>query len=484
MDRLIVFASFYNRYDVYDDPDDWVKKIGAWRDAIISQEELERFLNEIYPDHTFTYSSEPFKPPKFRFKSLVDNPKISSGKYPLVHPNMYHKTFLLCLDVIHTYLDHSETEYSRTVKVNSRVVGKRHNVVTVGEDGLEGSIYLADGDVKKAYHYLKYAGMTRYGSGGVTFSNSALDKLMGNKRKSYMMDFPLERVEKFIFNNPSDYFSVWPADKFIFIDQKYWLVHELEIGSYLAKSNSQVFSATLKDDFGKRKCVVKVLSPYPFKGTDLYRGQFGATEITLGKEEARMYGEDTVYSFHLPYTGFYFLVLPYLGNTITSIPLYKRRELYRQFKTEFSNQFLSTLDRGDDGKYKTRYTDVKPMNTTYDGQHFYLIDVDDEGFTPEFYGPVNHRVVIFGPGLKDVLFAVYVLHIWFITGFQFEAGVSDLDKFKWIDELSDEPKRLFKRLLDRNVSEDDCLNDYKQFVKNVVDLKVKTFGKRIMDFLH
>lgn len=213
----------------------------------------------------------------------------------------------------------------------------------------------------------------------------------------------------------------------------------LEVVRFLASSNEEVYLCMMDG----AQVVMKVFSLYPFNGTSRF------CYYNYAREEA-FYKSDVV-SFAIPGCGAIGIVYPYLGTTISDIPLPKRVPLFPTFKEQYLELFLSMVKKDPFSNiFRTAYNDYKPENTTLDKDgNFKLIDYDESAFTPRFYGPTENRE------FANQLFGVLLVIHWFKTDeIPFDARSTGTQKLEWAKSLTDDSdvKDEFNILLDDKLS--------------------------------
>lgn len=417
-------------------------------------------FRELNPGFNFVYTKTPFvEKIKYRFQDLLLE-SMDFYEYAFIHPDMTYGSFKLCYDIIRT-----SDEYYKNKDYDFSVWTDRHRTITLNarmdddpsvNDNLE--IYLEPhmNDIVKAYKNLRYAGFTQFGLEGQAFIDESAEHFTKKR--------PETDKKAYDFNRVPFYFWIKPSLSIEFVDEKSRR-HNLTFTRLLGKSNSEIFHAVLDN---KKKCVAKILSVYPFAESHI----FLAKEGKLGLREREFYVDaaSDIYSFHVIGSGFFVLTLPYLGKSITHLPIFERLKLYNKFKQDFAKQFIKTI-KIDNGSFSLAYTDVKPDNICYDGKKFNLIDPDSIVVTRQWYGTTIFSM----PTLRDLMFAVYSTHYWFITGFDFK-GMSNVQKYNWVESLEAGPKGIFEKLLLTD-DEKQIYDDYIEFSKVKIDLSLKTFGK-------
>lgn len=224
----------------------------------------------------------------------------------------------------------------------------------------------------------------------------------------------------------------------------------LVVGEHLATSNNIIYRGV----FGGKDIVLKIATAFVVNG---YRGVSG-----LGNYEISLYGKE-IETFVIPGVYAVAAVLPYLGVTIDKLSLEFRKENYKKFRRDYFSKFKKTTYTGKKSKYgddKNYYNDMKPENTTWDGNEFHLIDPDTSAYTDRWYGPSTLGK------LERQLFGILILYYWFKTGeIVFKDDDSDEAKIKWVKELpsGSKMKELCSVLFSTELSLKDKLNAVGEF---------------------
>jgi len=203
----------------------------------------------------------------------------------------------------------------------------------------------------------------------------------------------------------------------------------IHVTKFLASSNDEVYMCKMDGDID---VVLKVRSLYPFSKITLHR---------ISPNEEAFYGT-RIYSFAIPGISALGIIYPYLGRTISDIPLNERIPMYTRFKHQYLSKFISMTNPK---IFKTEYNDYKPENTTIDNDgNFQLIDYDERAYTKRFYGPTVEKT------FENQLFGVLMVIYWFKTDDHPFNHIDGEDKIKWVqNELKEQDiKDMFDVLLD------------------------------------
>lgn len=396
----------------------------------------KKLLMELTPFAKFEFTTRAFYPtenlPLTKLLETVGSPKY----YPYVIPSSekHYKSFEKAVAIIGTFTNLREMK-GMDVQVTSWAVEMVNNYVTTSLDINDVDNNVSHGvsaggkffgrttvlpvktDLKKALSVLRQLNAKRleYGKGMRLSTNLKHIEMFDLAGKSYSISY------KFHSANPSETFRA-----------------RLEVVKFLASSTDEVYLCKLNDT----DVVMKVFSLYPFDSSRFYFYNYE-------KEEA-FYKSDII-SFAIPGCGAMGIIYPYLGITISDIPLADRLPLYSKFKKQFIELFLSMVIKEEDSRvYRTLYNDYKPENTTLDKDgNFKLIDYDESGFTPRFYGIGSNRE------FSNQLFGVLMVVYWFKTDENpFDNNSTGFDKLDWAQSLSPDfdVKVEFVIALDGNLS--------------------------------
>ena len=233
-----------------------------------------------------------------------------------------------------------------------------------------------------------------------------------------------------------DYYDILKRSYLIEYNQT---TYEVRIDQLLGSSNADVYLGTIKSKNNEeQKVVIKVNSFYDHEWN---------TYTYNTKLEQKHYKRDII-SFILPNHSAYAHILPYLGKTITSIPLSTRKTHYKKFKEQYLAAFRKTITRSPFLGTKSYYNDIKPENTTVDDdQNFHLIDPDRKAYTEGFYGDGKNQ------SFTDQLIGVIMLLFWFKTDKR-PFNNPEINKYKWLKEYAynDDIKQMIDIIFDQNIT--------------------------------
>ena len=225
---------------------------------------------------------------------------------------------------------------------------------------------------------------------------------------------------------------------------------ELNVTAFLATSQNTVYKCTL-DGVLKVLKVKSIGERFAFDTLNF---------ISTFRAEAAFYKEH-VHEFVIPGYAAIGTILPYMGRTVTSIPLQERRRLYKKFKMEYIDEFKKHVKKTMMGQVYSKYNDVKPDNTTLDNDgNFRLIDFDSNAHTPAFYGPDGNTK------MQQQLFGVVLVYHWFHTGEKLDDW-SDEGKVRWMnDEVDDNDLQdLLTIIYDDDFDDSERLNQFEKHVQ-------------------
>lgn len=388
-------------------------------------------LGEISPYIHFEFSSRPFEKESLPLTSLIA--VLDSKNLPYVVPNVLTNTtpFKNAVEIIGTFSDlkrmtHQDVRVSATatedvgwtVDTSAGIHQRDLDSQVVGRHGRTKVSPFKD-DLKKALLVVRAVGAKKleYGKSMVTVDvHTKLDlfQLVGR-------EFTVRWLPK--YNDPFEQIVI-------------------KVDKVLGVSNNTVYKCTVN---GESTCVLKVESLYPFNATKHF------SFIDQARVDSNNYGTK-VHTFLIPGSACRGTILPYLGKTITEIPLEERLPMFKKFKGQYFTQFNKTIGgfecRG--GSPYAAYNDVKPANTTMDSNgNFHLIDFDRLSNTPSFYGPTDDRTYI------NQMFGVLLVMYWFKTNKKpFAEQSSPQAKLDWVyNTLEDiEIKEMFLILLDTDIA--------------------------------
>jgi hypothetical protein len=192
----------------------------------------------------------------------------------------------------------------------------------------------------------------------------------------------------------------------------------------------------------KKPMVMKVLSAY----RENYFLDYGI--LTKFRQNGVQKLEDWMV-FALPKFSALCWLVPYLGETVQDIPYERRIHLWDIFKQQYVRAIFNNL---------TVYNDIKPDNTTWDGQQFHLIDFDAFQSRNEWYGPTPSRTFF------NKVFAMLLVLNWFKSGMNpiMEYSLlTEKEKLDWAKNTKKdaEIQSLFDILLNENKTKQEQANE-------------------------
>jgi hypothetical protein len=231
-------------------------------------------------------------------------------------------------------------------------------------------------------------------------------------------------------------------------------VATLTVDKFLASSNDEVYKGTMTQNGAETEVVLKVMSLYPF--TKSHSGKFSMARVNVHE----VFYDTPIYDFVIPGAGAVGTIFPYLGRTVSDIPVAERVPLYNVFKKWLVNKYISmTKKQWGSPLMRTAYNDYKPANVTLDSNgDFHLIDYDEHSYTPMFYGPTNEKTFV------NQMFGVLLVIYWFKTDdTPFKVDASGAYKIKWVNTvLTDKELSVwFNILLDDDLSVDQKIELFK-----------------------
>lgn len=253
---------------------------------------------------------------------------------------------------------------------------------------------------------------------------------------------------------PNDIFKLSGQNRLVSYANK---VFRLTISSPLGSSNAYVYRGTFKEEGTSSNppnipsdVVVRVTPMYPWVPLSLYDeviAKFYNNSIALPQ-----FAFDTL--------GLYVQVIPYLGETLSSIPFNIRQHKYNSasFRKQYWTKFEKTIKKATLFEPKTRsfYNDPKPDNTTVDRDgNFHLIDPDRNAYTERWYGTsamVNT--------LRGQLFGIALMCYWFEKENPQLPNKSDDSKIQWVKNLSSEDDdyvTFFRVLMDMSTNDESVM---------------------------
>jgi hypothetical protein len=236
--------------------------------------------------------------------------------------------------------------------------------------------------------------------------------------------------------------------------------YDLFVDDYLTTSNNTIYRATFED----KDVILKLHSLYPF-------GDLTGL-VNFGKLDEKLYGIK-IDKFIVPRLGAMAIVIPYLGKDITKLDLEFRKEHYKQFKKEYFEKYMKTISKNMFSKEpESYYNDVKPHNTTWDGEEFHLIDPDSFSFTPSWYGLETMETI------ESQLFGILLIYYWFANDINpFQEYSHDEFKIDWIKSLPEDSnvKKMFEMLFDPKLSSLDKIKKVAQFSRAEYDEALSKF---------
>lgn len=411
------------------------EEIADLKASIRDYQFVASLLKQHHPYFEFNFAQREFPKRKFPLDTICN--VVVNDHLPYIYPytpkySMKIRNWLMVLSAFRVLTRNKVINESITVQVNAEAV---EVATTIVDTTAKWSMKHVDANIQVEEPSARLKGMPVMRQINMFPSRDELKHVMNEIRSLGVKRLEYDRTYNFgiPLSENADTFGIVGKTFQVRLGKEKMTIH---IEKLLGESNSSVY---LVRESGKKLCL-KVDSYYPQLFRIMHKKQGFAYQSTTNIEILReFYEQKYLWTFKIPSRLAVGYLIPYLGVPLDKVELSVRKPLYNKFVMQYLTKFRSMLHYTRQRVLRSHYNDIKPENCTMDDdQNFHLIDLDQNSYTPSFYG--DTRVF----NLPNQLFGIAVLCYWFMTDERpFTGNETFAEKGKWALAVSEQWRPIF-----------------------------------------